>query len=91
MDNPRVDSTWSLNTPLYKLVATRLGESPIEFILRHRAMTPALPYAQIAELMRNRCNIGIDHPGARVYLTHEVPRRWLRRYSADHQSATVAA
>ena len=91
MDNPQVDLTWSLNTPLYKLVATRLGESPIGFILRHRSDTHALPYAQIAELMRNQCNVGVEHDSQKVYLTHEVPRRWLRRYAAAHDDLQAAA
>lgn len=82
-------TVWSLNTPLYKLVASRLGMSPIEFILRERALVPPTPYAKIAEKIRNTCNAG-ESEATHVDLTHEAPRRWHVRYLNDQKEVAAA-
>lgn len=80
---------WSIPTPLYKLVASRLGQSPIEFILNERAQTPPVPYAKIAEKIRQRCNEN-QSPSAQVDLTHEAPRRWHVRYLREQMAVAAA-
>jgi hypothetical protein len=80
---------WSINTPLYKLVASRLGQSPIEYILAERALTPPTPYAKIAERIRNTCNSG-QPASTHVELTHEAPRRWHVRYLNDMKAVAEA-
>lgn len=65
------------DTPLFKLVSDRLGRDPIEFIAQRRAQTPPVAFVRIANEILEICNAGVRNPADRVYLTHEVPRRWL--------------
>lgn len=69
-----VDTQRTPQTPLYKLVAERLGEDPIEFIRARRAGANPMPFARIAEQIREQCNEGRTDE---IYVSHEVPRRWL--------------
>lgn len=65
-------------TPLYMLVAEKLGRDPIEMIRERRNETPPVPFTKIRdELMKT----------TQVYLTHEAPRRWLRQADEAQQQA----
>lgn len=56
------------DTPLYQLVAEKLGRDPVELIRERRAETPPVPYTKIRDEI-------VAETG--LYLTHEAPRRWL--------------
>ncbi len=63
-------------TALYQLVAARLGRDPVEFIRERRTQKPPVPYNRIATEIIETCNAGVTDPTLRVYITHEIPRRW---------------
>jgi hypothetical protein len=69
------------NTALYQLVAERLGRDPLEFIRELRELQPPTSYARIADEIKSICNA--DPKRLPVYITHEVPRRWLLATAAD--------
>jgi hypothetical protein len=57
------------DTPLYKLIAGKLGRDPVELIHERRQQTPPVSFAQIADEFRQVTG---------EYLTHELPRRWYQ-------------
>lgn len=76
-DSPPATPTALTDRPTYKLVASRLGTDPLEFIRARRGQTPPVSFVKIRDEMLEICNRGITDPAERVELTHEVPRRWL--------------
>lgn len=77
------------NTALYKLVSDRLGRDPLELIRERRSQTPPMPFVRIAHEILEVCNRGGKNRSDHVYLTHEVPRRWL--IAADRAAERAAA
>jgi hypothetical protein len=73
--------------PMYKLVASRLGCDPIEFIQKRRGNSPPATFVAIRDEMMEIINRGVTNPNDRIYITHEVPRRWLR----VHEGSTPQA
>lgn len=67
------------DTPLYKLVAEKLGRDPIAYIRERRAAGVA--FARITDEIKHETD---------VYLTHEAPRRWLRSADAADSPDTQA-
>lgn len=68
-------------TPLYQLLAEKLGRDPLDFIHQRRSQRPPVPYTKIRDELFHLTGI---------YLTHEAPRRWYRRYwppAEDHAQA----
>lgn len=65
--NPPVSDSGVFNSPMYRLVATKLGEDPATLIKRLRDQTPPMSYARIADLLQER---------TQEYVTDEIPRRW---------------
>lgn len=66
------------DTPLYKLVAARLGRDPLDLIRERRAQDPPVPFARITQEILAVCNQRLTGTANEVYFTHEAPRRWLR-------------
>lgn len=66
------------DTPLYKLVAARLGRDPLDLIRERRAQNPPVPFARITIEILAACNAKVTNPADQVYFTHEAPRRWWR-------------
>lgn len=64
--------------PLYQLVASRLGCDPIEFIQKRRGSDPPATFVAIRDEMMEIINRNVTDSKSKVYITHEVPRRWLR-------------
>jgi hypothetical protein len=75
-----METSTTPDTPTYKLVAEKLGRDPVEFIRERRNQQPPVPYAKIADEIKTR---------TKVYVTHEIPRRWLAL--ADQAAAEAAA
>lgn len=62
-------------TPLYQLLAEKLGRDPLEVIHEMRSQTPPAPYTKIRdELVRL---------SGGIYLTHEAPRRWYGQWLSE--------
>jgi hypothetical protein len=65
-DNP---PTRPRATPTYELVAVKLGMDPLTFIKEKRAGATPMPFARIADEIERLTG---------VYVTDELPRRWLK-------------
>lgn len=73
---------WTPDTPTYKLLAEKMGRDPLDYIRERRSTTPPTAFARIADEMRDASD---------EYITHEVPRRWLREAENRAQPTQAAA
>lgn len=73
-----METSTTPDTPTYKLVAEKLGRDPVEFIRERRNQVPPVPYAKIADEIKAKTG---------VYVTHEIPRRWLAQADSTPEPA----